>query len=66
VKTIGERFELQYLLMSGGAFPIPGPDFVASLSAIALKATDSIGVMEADEEGIVGLIMLKNPRWTHD
>jgi hypothetical protein len=64
VKKVGERFSLQYLLMEGGCFPIPGPDFVAYLCAIALKATNSVGVMEADEEGTVGFIMLKNLRWT--
>jgi hypothetical protein len=66
VRALGERFGLQYLLMEGGCFPLPGPDFVAYLRAIALKATDSVGVMEADEEGMVGFIMLKNLRWTHE
>ncbi len=65
VKEIGERFGLQYLLMGGGPFSIPSPDFVAFLCAISLKATDSVGVMEADEEGVVGFIMLKNLKWTH-
>lgn len=63
VQDIGRRFGLEYLLMEGGAFPIPSPEFVAYLCAISLKATDSTGVMEAEEDGVVGLILLKNPRW---
>ena len=65
VQAVGERFGLQYLLMDGGAFSIPRPAFVAYLVAIGLKATDSVGVMEADNEALASFIMLKNLRWTH-
>jgi hypothetical protein len=65
IKKIGERLGLRYLVMGGGCFPLPGPEFVDYLCRIALKATESIGVMEAQAEGMVGFIMLKNPRWTH-
>ena len=64
VKEVGERFGLRYLLMDGGCFPLPSVEFVAYLCGIGLKATDSIGVMEAEAGGIAGFIMLKNPRWT--
>lgn len=64
VKKLGERFGLQYLLMEGGCFPIPDANFVAYLCALSLKATDSMGVMEADEDASVGFIMLKNIRWS--
>jgi hypothetical protein len=66
VKEVGERFGIRYLTMGGGCFPIPGTEFVDYLCSIGLKATDSIGVMEAGAEGMVGFIMLKNPRWTHE
>lgn len=65
VKEAGERFGLRYLLMGGGCFPIPGPEFVDYLCGIGVKATNSIGVMEAGAENFVGFILLKNPRWTH-
>lgn len=63
VKEIGERYGIRYLTMGGGCFPLPGTEFVDYLCSIGLKATDSIGVMEAGAEGVVGFIMLKNPRW---
>jgi hypothetical protein len=65
VKELGERFGIDYLLLGGGCFPLPGPEFVDYLCAIGLKATDSAGVMEAPAENMVGFIMLKNLRWTH-
>lgn len=65
VKEMGERYGIGYLTMGGGCFPIPGTEFVDYLCSIGLKATGSIGVMEAGAEGMVGFIMLKNPRWTH-
>lgn len=65
VKDIGERFGLRYLLMGGGCFPLPGTEFVDYLCRIALKATNSVGVMEAQADGMIGLIMLKNPKWIH-
>jgi hypothetical protein len=65
VKELGERHAIRYLTMGGGCFPIPGTEFVDYLCSIGLKATDSIGVMEAGADGMVGFIMLKNPRWTH-
>src|SRR6185369_10097892 len=61
VKTVGEQFGIRYLSMGGGCFPIPGIEFVDYLCSIGLKATDSMGVMEAGAEGMVGFIMLKNP-----
>lgn len=65
VKEIGERFDLRYLVMGGGCFAIPGPDTVDYFCSIGLKATESMGVMEAGSGGPVWFIMLKNPRWTH-
>jgi hypothetical protein len=64
VKDVGERFGLRYLLMGGGCFPLPGAEFVDYLCSIALKATESIGVMEAEADAMIGFILLKNPRWT--
>jgi hypothetical protein len=63
IKEAGERLGIRYLVMGGGCFPIPGPEFVPYLCGIGLKVTDSIGVMEAEAEGMVGFLMLKNPRW---
>ncbi len=65
IKEVGELHGIRYLTMGGGCFPIPGAEFVDYLCSIGLKATNSIGVMEAGAEGLVGFIMLKNPRWTH-
>jgi len=64
VKDIGEKFGIRYLLLGGGCFPIPGPEFVDYLCAIGLKATDSAGVMEGPADRMVCFIMLKNLRWT--
>jgi hypothetical protein len=64
VKEAGERFNIRYLLLGGGCFPLPRPEFVDYLCAIGLKATGSAGVMEAPAENMAGFIMLKNLRWT--
>ena len=64
VRESGERFGLRYLVMGGGCFSIPGPDTVQYFCAIGMKATDSMGVMEAGAEDMAGFIMLKNLRWT--
>jgi hypothetical protein len=39
--------------------------FVDYLCGIAMKATDSAGVMEAESGPVVVFIMLKDLRWTH-
>ncbi len=65
VKEFGERLGIRYLLVGGGCFQLPGPEFVDYLCALGLKATNSVGVMEAPAEQKVGLLMLKNLRGTH-
>ena len=53
IKAIGERFGLEYLVAGGGCFSIPGPDFVAYLCGIGLKATDSTLSAWPSKGGIV-------------
>jgi len=64
VKELGEQYGIRYLQLGGGRFALPGPEFVDYLCAIGLKATDSIGVIEAPAEKMAGFILLKNIRWT--
>jgi hypothetical protein len=61
VKEVGKRLGIEYLLH--GMIPIPGETFVSYLSAIGLKATNSIGVFRGPAGPIDALILLKNPRW---
>ena len=60
VKELGERLGLSYT--AAGTMPVPGDEFVSYLSAIGLKATDSIGVFRGTAGPIDVLILLKNPR----
>ena len=65
VKDLGERLGIRYLQLGGGSFGLPGPEFSEYLCAIGVKATDSVGIMEADAGPMVGFIMLKDLRWTN-
>lgn len=64
VKELGKRFGVGYLQLGGGSFPLPSADFAEYLCAIGVKATDSVGIMEADAGPMVGFILLKDLRWT--
>ena len=64
VKQLGERFGIGYLQLGGGSFPLPGPEFAEYFCALGLKATDSVGVMEADAGPMVGFLLLKDLKWT--
>lgn len=65
VKQLGERLNIGYLQLGGGSFPLPGPEFAEYLCAIGLKATDSLGIMEADAGAMVGFILLKDLKWAN-
>ena len=43
--------------------PLPDGQFVSYLSAIGLKATDSIGAYRGACNPVDVVILLKNPRW---
>ena len=45
-----------------GVIPIPNDDFVSYLSAIGIKATDSIGAFRANAGPVDVVLLLKNPR----
>jgi len=63
VRELGDRLGIAYLQLPG--FPVPDTKFVDYLCGIAIKATDSAGVMEAESGPVVVFIMLKDLRWTH-
>lgn len=65
VKAVGEKYSIRYLLIEGGAFPMPAPEFSDYLCAIGLKATGASGLMKAQAGGIEGymIITLKNLTW---
>lgn len=65
VKELGERLGVGYLQLGGGSFPLPSSEFAEYLCAIGAKATDSVGIMEADAGPMVGFILLKDLRWTN-
>ena len=44
--------------------PVPGPEFVAYLCSIGMKASESTGLFEARDGAVVIFVMLKNLRWT--
>ncbi len=64
VRELGKRFGIGYLQLGGGSFPLPGKQFAQYLCAIGLKATDSVGIMEAGSGSVVGFVLLKDLRWT--
>ena len=45
-------------------FPVPGPEYVAYLNAIGIKASESAGWYEVRDGSVVIFVMLKNLRWT--
>ena len=61
-KEVGARLGISYLL--AGIVPVPSEEFVSYLSAIGVKATNSIGVFRGSAGPIDVMIALKNPRWT--
>ena len=62
LREFGERFNLRYLRLTG--YPIPGEEFLAYLSAIGVKASDSLGIFEAETGAVVVFLLLKELRWT--
>ena len=61
VKEVGEKFDIDYL--QAGLIPLPDGQFVSYLSAIGLKATDSIGAYRGACTPVDVVILLKHPRW---
>ena len=61
VKEVGEKFDIDYL--QAGLIPLPDGQFVSYLSAIGLKATDSVGTYRGACNPVDVVILLKNPRW---
>jgi hypothetical protein len=62
VKQLGERLDIEYLVT--GMVPAPTELFASYLSAIGVKATDSIGAYRGKSGPVDIIITLKNPRWT--
>jgi hypothetical protein len=62
VRETGKRLGVWYL-HELERHPMPGPEFVAYLCAIGMKASGSIGMFEGSEASVVIFIMLKNIRW---
>jgi hypothetical protein len=60
VRQLGEQLGIDYLQV--GVIPIPDDAFVSYLSAIGIKATDSIGVFRGNAGPVDVLLLLKNPR----
>lgn len=60
VRELGEQLGINYLQM--GVIPIPNGDFVSYLSAIGIKATDSIGAFRGNVGPVDVVLLLKNPR----
>jgi uncharacterized protein DUF6882 len=63
VKAKGEELGIWYLYELA-QHPVPGPEFVAYLCSIGMKASESSGMFESRQQPIVLFIMLKNLRWT--
>ncbi len=63
VRVTGERLDIWYL-HELGQHPVPGPEFVAYLCSIGMKATDSTGIFESHQDPVVAFILLKNLRWS--
>jgi hypothetical protein len=62
VQATGERLGIWYV-HELGHFPVPGPEYVAYLNAIGLKASESAGWYEVSDGSVVIFVMLKNLRW---
>ena len=62
VKQLGERLSIEYL--TAGMVPVPNEQFASYLSAIGVKATDSIGAYRGKAGPVDIVITLKNPRWS--
>lgn len=62
VKQLGERLGIEYLV--AGMVPAPTELFASYLTAIGVKATDSIGAYRGKAGPVDVIIMLKNPRWS--
>lgn len=63
VRETGKRLDISYL-HELPMQPMPGPEFVAYLCAVGMKASGSTGMFEAHQGSIVIFVMLKNLRWT--
>jgi len=63
VQTVGERLDVWYVHEIWD-FPVPGPEYVAYLNAIGIKASESAGWYEVRDGSVVIFVMLKNLRWT--
>jgi hypothetical protein len=63
VRDTGKRLGIWYL-HELPMHPLPGPEFLAYLCAIGVKASGSAGMFEAPHDSLVIFIMLKNLRWT--
>jgi hypothetical protein len=62
VKEVGEKLGLAYLIV--GMVPLPGDLWVTYLSAVGVKATESVGVYVGTAGSLKVAITLKNPRWS--
>ena len=60
VRELGVQLGIDYLQV--GVIPIPNDAFVSYLSAIGIKATDSIGVFRGNAGPVDVVLLLKNPR----
>ncbi len=60
VRELGEQLGIDYLQV--GVISVPSEDFVSYLSAIATKATTSIGVFRSNVGLVDVVLLLKNPR----
>jgi hypothetical protein len=65
VQAAGERLGIWYVHELWD-FPVPGPEYVAYLNAIGIKASESAGWYEVRDGSVVIFVMLKNLRWTSD
>jgi hypothetical protein len=63
VQAAGQRLGIWYVHEEWN-LPMPGPEFVAYLCAIGMKASESVGRFEARDGSVVVFVMLKNLRWT--
>jgi len=65
VKAAGEQLDIWYVHEMWD-FPVPGPEYVAYLNAIGVKASGSAGWYEVRDGSVVIFVLLKNLRWTTD
>lgn len=62
VQETGRRLGIWYV-HELAEMPMEGPEFVAYLCAIGMKASESTGMFEARDGSVVIFVMLKNLRW---